>query len=181
MDLEEMKTSWESACSNARVRRGDYHFTDHDYTSYDRLTKRYRTFSRLSLVALVISFFNGMHSVTVFGNTPSWLWIAFMAFFMIVAIMDYWLYRSMQGINFNVMAVEEVLRKTMVLRKRHIQFIFILMPLAIFIVVYFAICNRDNMAMVYGIVAGFIIGLTVGIMKLLDFLRDYRNIKNSLE
>lgn len=180
MDLEEMKASWESACSNAKDMKdiGNQELCE---TSHDRLARRYRNFFRLSLVAMFISFINGIHSVSLFGNTPSWLWIAFMAFFMIAAIMDYWLYRSMQGINFNNMTVEEVLHSTMYLRKRHIQFIFILMPLAIFIVVYFAICNKDNAAMAYGIAAGFIIGLTAGIMKLLDFLSDYRNIKNSLE
>ena len=74
------------------------------------------------------------------------------------------------------MKVEEVLRLTMRYRKRHLQFMLILMPMAVALLIGMGIYLRSDRSVIYGMIAGALIGLAIGIRYLIEFMRDYRRV-----
>ena len=107
---------------------------------------------------------------------PAWLVLCFEAYFLLASTMDYWLYRRIRDIDCSVMKVEEVLRLTMRYRKRHLQFMLILMPMAVALLIGMGIYLRSDRSVIYGMIAGALIGLAIGIRYLIEFMRDYRRV-----
>lgn len=89
--------------------------------------------------------------------------------------MDRWLYLGIRQIDVLTMTVSEVVEKALYYRKWHIRFIFILLPLALGCLGLLAYVV-DDFYMRLGMVAGFLVGVALGIRQLLNFLADYRAI-----
>ncbi|MDE7349969.1 MAG: hypothetical protein K2N25_02790 [Muribaculaceae bacterium] len=146
-------------------------------TALQNLAERYRRFSNLALVLILLSFswifnpdmFPGHHGLRITVG------VSFAVYALIASIMDRWLYKGIQSIDIVVMPVSEVVRKALFYRKRHLQFIVVLLPIVLAIIAVMA-WSMDNLYFRLGIVVGFIAGVAIGVRQLLAFLADYRAI-----
>lgn len=141
-------------------------------TALQSLAKRYRTFSYLSLLSL--AFVPSFYHIPERGNLL--LAIIYSAILCIGSAMDHWLYLGIKQIDCATMSVAEVSRRAMLYRKRHLQFVAILLPagfLFLGLMIYF--CNDSFLAS--GAIVGGLIGGTIGFRQLLNFLSDYKEMK----
>ncbi|MDE6786690.1 MAG: hypothetical protein K2J46_06600, partial [Muribaculaceae bacterium] len=83
--------------------------------------------------------------------------------------------RSIDVVN---MPVSEVIRKALFYRKRHLQFIAILLP-SVLAIIGFIAWSMDNFYFRLGILIGFIAGTALGLRQLFAFLADYRAITSN--
>ncbi len=145
-------------------------------TALQSLAQRYRWFSNMGLLFLVIVPFN-LFNLHLFPDlkmrTVLIFWFA--GFFLICSVMDRWLYHGIKQIDVLTMSVSEVIEKALYYRKWHIRFIFILLPLALGCLGLMAYAI-DDLYVRLGMVAGFLVGVAMGIRQLLNFLADYRAI-----
>ena len=72
------------------------------------------------------------------------------------------------------MSVTEVMRRILNCRKIHLRWVVIVLPIVIFWCAALAYVMQANIYFVYGICAGGIVGLVIGVHVLLRFLHDYR-------
>lgn len=145
-------------------------------TALQNLAQRYRWFSNMALVFLLIVPINFMN-LHLFPDLKGRMIIViwFCCVFMICSVMDRWLYHGIKQIDVVTMPVVDVVEKAQHYRKWHIRFIFMLLPLALgclALLAYFI----DDLYIRLGMLAGFLVGVALGIRQLLNFLADYRAI-----
>lgn len=179
MEIENLKSDWRNASEAINPDNGSgRRFSPGCKTSLDRLMLRYKGFAAMSATMTVLTgvllIIASAESIEI--PVPLWLWICFEAYFLTAAVMDYWLAYRIGAIDCTVMTVDDVLRKTMYCRKKHLQFIVILLPMALALFAGMIYSFNADMAIIYGMIAGFLIGLGIGLKKLSDFLKDYRRI-----
>ena len=146
-------------------------------TALENLAERYRRFSNLALILILLSF-SWIFNPDMFPGNQGLriaVGVSFAVYALIASIMDRWLYKGIQSIDIVVMPVSEVVRKALFYRKRHLQFIVILLPVVLSIIAVMA-WSMDNLYFRLGIVVGFIAGVAIGVRQLLAFLADYRDI-----
>lgn len=179
MDIDSLKQDWRKAgeemdCRDNGIGAG---FNARRQTSLDRLARRYRIFS---LVAFLFAGNPALYMLSTSsrlgGTVPMWLVLCMEAFFLGASCLDYWLYRGVRSIDTGRMTVEEVIRKSMFYRKRHLQFILVLLPLALAMIAGLAYCFKADRYMIFAITGGFLFGVALGVRALLEFLHDYRDI-----
>ncbi len=107
--------------------------------------------------------------------------IAFGVYFLVCSVMVYWLYRGISSIDVVDMSISEVVSRALFYRKRHLQFILILIPMAVVILTFVAWQVIDNEYMLIGMAFGAIAGLAIGTRMLLSFMADYRTITSDLK
>lgn len=149
--------------------------SDRRTTALSQLAQRYKRFSILSLIMVAVI---PLMLVSNLGgeNFPWWIVAGFALYFLTAMVMDYWLYMGVSSIDCLTMDVESVIRKAWFYRKRHFQFMIVLLPMALMLVGAMAWWFSADRAVLYGIAFGFILGLAIGLRKLMDFLADYRRI-----
>lgn len=152
---------------------------DRRQTALQNLARRYQRFSN---IALVMIFWSLLIFYTEVYPEPTRLYtsIALGSYFLIVSIMDYWLYRGVRSINLVEMDMRSVMVKAAFYRKRHLQFVAILLPLAIGLVIFIFWQFTGQQYMIAGIAFGLIIGLAIGSRQLMKFMADYRAIMRNL-
>ena len=101
--------------------------------------------------------------------------VAFALYALTASVMDCWLYNGIRSIDVVTMPVAEVIRKAMFYKKRHMQFIAVLLPFVLAIIGVIA-WKGDNIYFRLGIIVGFIAGTAIGVFQLMNFLSDYRAI-----
>ncbi len=145
-------------------------------TALQSLAQRYRWFSNMGLLFLIIFPFN-LLNLHLFPDLKirMVLIVWFACFFLICSVMDRWLYHGIKQIDVLTMSVSEVIEKALYYRKWHIRFIFILLPLALGCLGLMAYAI-DDLYVRLGMLAGFLVGVAMGIRQLLNFLADYRAI-----
>ena len=176
MDFNEFQENWHKA-GEALNLRSDNGFNLNRKTSLDRLATRYRMFSLSALLAaggLTLFFSLVMRHSGI--SLPLWLIISFEAYFLMASLMDYWLYQGVRSIDCSTMTVDMVLSKTMFYRKRHLQFTMLLVPIALANIILLGLCLHADTIILYGMIAGFLFGVTMGIRALMDFMKDYHKI-----
>lgn len=144
-------------------------------TALQNLARRYRIFSNISL-SMIFCSVAMTNSPLVDTETRIWLTIAFALYFLTASVMDRWLYRGISSIDCATMSVNSVVGKALFYRKRHFQFMAVLLPTALCLVGILAWVLTDDVYMLLSIAAGFIVGLAIGIRQLIDFMSDYRRI-----
>ncbi len=145
-------------------------------TALQNLAQRYRWFSNMALVFLLIIPLN-LLNLHIFPDLKCRMLILiwFGCFFIISSAMDRWLYHGIKEIDVLTMSVSEVVEKALYYRKWHIRFIFILLPMALGCLGLMAYVI-DDLYVRLGMLAGFLVGVVVGIRQLLNFLADYRAV-----
>lgn len=148
------------------------------HTALDRLKQRYQRFAMVGIMMVIVF---GIMTMTgrferIFVTENIWFMITWMAYFATAAIMDTWLYYGLSKINLTTMSVSEVSRLALYYRKRHIQFIFVLLPWALAVVGWFISIAIDDKYLVCGIISGMLVGLCIGARALMGFLKEYREL-----
>lgn len=144
-------------------------------TALQRLADRYRRFSNIALIMLLcipIAFRSQIYPAE--SRLP--LSIMFGVYFLLCSGIDRWLYHGISHIDCATMPVATVSELALFYRRRHLQSIILLVPLAIFNVGMMVYYLTDDEWMIAAISAGVIIGLALGIRALLRFMNDYRDI-----
>lgn len=144
-------------------------------TALQGLAKRYRWFSNMALIML-IWFPLMMTNRLLPDDTRLYFCIAFAAYFLICSVMDRWLYLGISRIDCATMPVSEVSRLALFYRKRHLQFILILIPLMVALIGALIHTLVDDIYFVVGAVFGGIVGLAIGIRQFMEFMSDYRKV-----
>lgn len=146
-------------------------------SALQNLAQRYQTFWRLEIVALCLcvpAIFQVMsQEFSMKGSI--WLTIGFAVMFILSSVMDRWLYNRIGELDLTAMTVTEVARKAALYRKRHLQFVAILLPIAIILLCAMASMS-GNVYLISGMATGGVIGFALGIGQLMKFLRDYRSL-----
>lgn len=174
---ENIKNCWCNACfRNTSPENSD----NRKQTALQSLARRYRWFSNYGLILLfcmplvLINLFWG-HD---YGQ--EWMRISVVIFSMVYcatcSIMDRWLYNGICSIDVYGMSVSEVCRLALYYRKRHLQFVVILIPMAVILLGSIAWVLSENIFSIYGVICGALIGLILGTRQLHAFLNSYRSL-----
>lgn len=145
-------------------------------TALQRLARRYRRFSTMAFVFSVCMptmMFNRFYE----GDVRIALTCYATLCFLLCGFIDFRLYRGVSSIDCATMPVAEVLRRAVLYRKRHLQSIVLLFPLAILLIggmIYFN--GIDDRYFIIGLFCGAAVGIAIGLRELLAFLSDYKEI-----
>lgn len=145
-------------------------------SALQRLAARYRMFSIIGAVCTVtMPWLLSRPEMIPDSPLKMWMLIFFALYFLTCFAMDMWLYHGISGIDTATMSVSEVISRALFYKKRHLQFVLILLPWA-FVIVGCLIYSAGVDAAIYGMIAGGSFGLIIGINQLRRFLSDYRDI-----
>lgn len=179
MTPEEMKTAWESTSTRLNNLENNYYQMMQSAregkkkTALESLITQYKSFSVVALICTVLSVPYAMLPV-INERLRLPLAILMAVYFATASLMDYWLYLKMSGIDIFEMGVGRVAELARLYRKRHHQFMMVLIPYAIVMVGFIAYAISDQQAAIYGIIIGAIIGLAIGIRFYLKFMNNYK-------
>lgn len=178
---DDIKKTWQStrvniASSNASL---DNIMEGKRKTALESLARRYRWFSNIAIlfagvIPLNLLNFNLFPDSKLRIVTVIW----FCCFFMISSVMDRWLYNGIKQIDIVTMSVSEVIVKAIYYRKWHIRFIIILLPLALVCLGLMAFMINDVYVRL-GMLCGFILGVSIGVRHLMNFLADYKALTST--
>lgn len=175
---EDIRKDWQDANVSIPEKSDSYDaiINGRRKTALQNLAQRYRWFSNMALVFLLLVPFN-LLNLHLFPDLKGRMIIViwFCSFFIICSVMDRWLYHGIKQIDVLTMSVSEVVEKALYYRKWHIRFIFILLPMALGCLGLLAY-SIDDFYVRIGMVTGFLVGVAMGIRQLLNFLADYRAI-----
>lgn len=147
-------------------------------TALQQLADRYKMFSNIALPMVLIIPFSAYRIVM--NEAPTGIKLGWMALAMIYfgmcSVMDRWLYKGISGIDCAAMTVSEVSNKAMYFRKKHLQFMVVLVPMAILIIGGLVYMTNLNVYFLYGVIAGGLIGLILGLRQFFNFMADYKTI-----
>lgn len=105
-----------------------------------------------------------------------WLGVAYAVYFLTAFSMDQWLYQGIGKIDPLKMSVSQVLKKSLFYRKRHLQFMAILIPMALGLLGFTGYVFSNDRYMLIGMIAGAIFGAIIGIIHFRRFMVEYRNL-----
>lgn len=146
-------------------------------TALDRLAARYKRFFILAFLFVPISFMLFNERIfSEFGDL-SFLKIYVVCVFFACGAIDLWLYHKIREIDIYSMSVSRVALLAAKARKIHLIAVMVLFPFAIG---YIAIMIRvfNDPYFFWGIITGGAIGLAIGTSQLLEFLADYRRLRD---
>lgn len=160
----------------------DFIVSGRQKTALQNLAARYRRFSVIGGIVILIGV-SYCFNDNIFPGDPLFRIIfgaAFALFGMVASLIDQWLYLGIRSIDVNTMSVKQVIDKALLYRKRHLQTVAVLFPSALALI-SFMVWKMHNLFFLSGAVAGFIVGLAIGLRQLLNFLADYRAITRDEE
>lgn len=185
MTPEELKDKWRrlnaSDAGNDAAQRRNSRPSFYDDRMIDNVTSGRVTSARERLMGRYRMMFAGvapagmMCSLPMARLLPWWGLVGVMVFFVIAAVMDYYLYRGVKGIDLSVDGVEEVAAKVRFYRRRHHLFQLLLIPYAVFVVSLYFIYLGGG-AVRWGLAVGVVVGLAIGLAVYLQMMRDYRQM-----
>lgn len=173
-----MKSAWRETATSLQT-ENDRLLTEfkngNPLTSLERLRNRYRRFAILGFTMLPLSCVFMLKSIfPIEGGI--WITLSFIVYFLTCGFMDTWLYRGLDTIDCLHMSVSEVIEKARYYRKKHLQFVVILIPMAIALLCGLAYFTGWEEHILLGMIIGGSIGFAIGLQQLFAFLRDYKNI-----
>lgn len=168
MEIDEVKSNWQSAKNNIRQDLGPH--SGKNKTALQRLGDKYCRFSIMSLIIMFI----GPNVLFNAGIRSVWFIAGYFILLGAASVIDRYLANSIRAIDPAHMSVTEVLERTMKCRRIHVRFVAIAAPFAIFWCAGAAYIMQANIYIFYGICTGGFVGLIVGINVLMNFLNDYR-------
>lgn len=179
IDIEEMRKAWYEMGRALGIQTlPDSHSQDlaRRKTALDRLRDRYLSFWVISLVMTVLGFLIFSRGVFVTNPLNFWLGVAYAGYFLIVSSMDFWLWKGLGQIDPLRLSVTETSAKSLFYRKRHLQFMAVLIPMAATLLCFTGYVFSSEMFFINGMIAGAIIGLIIGTVQLRRFMSGYRKL-----
>lgn len=147
-------------------------------TGLTRLANRYRRFAILSLICALSMPISWYRLSLESAVEPAWLLpLVFATFMLLCSSLDFWLFTRISRLDVLTMSVAEIVRRSTLLRKRHLQIAGILLPMAFGVLGLTAYMLRANEWHVYGMATGAAVGLVIGLSFLAAFMRDYKAVR----
>lgn len=180
MTPEEIKKTWAEAARKLYAptpEELEIMYIGRKETALEGLAQRYRRFSRLGLVMAIVSVFWMFSGIQ--PEIPSMKYviaILFVIYFATCSVIDNWLYRGVASINCFTMPVSEVIDRALYYRRKHLQSMILLIPFAIIVLGTLAYSFMSDIYTIYGIIAGFIAGVAIGLRQFHQFMAEYRTI-----
>lgn len=169
-----LRNSWrmtkDSLSENHRISE-QVNIDEKKKTCLQRLATRYKRFSLTALAFILISP-GWIINLRLFGDHTLVMLILWCAYFSIVSISDYWFYNGIKKLDIVSISVDELIRRLIFYRKRHLQFIILFLPFVIGMIVYMSMIVSDT-GFIFSIIIGAFIGLVLGSRCLIRFLSDY--------
>ena len=178
IDIEQMRKAWLAMGEGLGMKLPTDNNPDNlnkKKTALDRLRDKYRIFFTISLLMIFVSFM-------VFSRNPVgsplkfWLGVAYAAYFLTACCLDFWLWRGIGTINPLRMSVSEVAGKAMFYRHRHLQFMAVLLPMAIALMFFTGYVFSSEIYLLNGMAVGAFCGLVIGIIQFRRFMAEYRKL-----
>lgn len=179
-NLDKLRKAW-SETGEALPSDGNKHESQNlnkQKTALDNLRDRYRSFWIMGLCLAFGTFMIFWNKEELIGSNTKPLAISYSIYSLICFCFDFWLWRGVRTINPVTMDVSEVASRALFYHKRHLQFMCILLPLAVLLVGFTAYVFQSETYMVWGIVVGVIIGAILGIMQFRRFMASYRQLSD---
>ena len=178
LEIESLRSRWRTLSdridrleeSNRQLRLGRCE------SSRDRLRRHFRT-SIIVCAAMVVIYIPVTQSVF-----PLWLAVLLECFFAVMGVCSFFLYRKAGQLDFTRQTLAESLELVYSLKRSHtiVQAIGIVLciPLLALMFRYFA---QISMPMLYGGIAGMLVGLPIGIMRWRRQLAMLRELRSQIE
>lgn len=165
----------EKQCGQNREKEMNYNRK----TSLDSLADRYRRFAILGIAMTLCcsGLFNHVVPFGAYRFTP----YIMAAYFLLASVMDWYLMKGIKSIDVNTMSVNKVCSMVKHYKKRHHQFMIVLIPICITILTLFICAFASDRYMVGGVICGAILGLIVGLSQYNKFMSDYRTIEKGCD
>lgn len=180
-DIEQMREAWVEmgkALGMSSIPDNNPKDFQKKKTSLDHLRERYRNFWIFSLIMAFAGFLIFSTGRFIMSNLNLWLGIAYAVYFLTTSLMDYWLWKGLGTIDPLQMSVSEIAGKAMFYRKRHLQFMIILIPMAIALLCFTGYVFSSEMYFLNGMIAGAILGLILGTIQFRRFMSEYRKLSD---
>lgn len=180
MTQEEIKETWNEAARRLyRPSQDEFEmrYRRNKETALERLALKYKRFSRFALIMMAVCGLYLVPNHLFPGPLRIWVSLGFALYMGTCSCMDYWLYKGVSSIDCYTMTVSEVVRKAMYYRRKHLQFIAILLPWVLGLIVLLAYVTGFDRYVMYGIIAGGLIGAAIGYRKYLEFMDEYKQIE----
>lgn len=178
MTDEDIKRTWKEAAERIYCPTSEEFadmYREKKETALERLAARYRRFSRLGLLMIVMWVCIGLSPTLSIIGSMKWVFVGVSAlYFGFCSCMDYWLYKGVSSIDCFTMTVNRVAELARYYRKKHLQSILVLLPFAILLIGALAYCFRSETYMIWGIILGAIAGFVLGFRQLQEFLHEYK-------
>lgn len=175
--MEDLKKCW----CEARFRpTPDEQPDNRRKTALAKLASHYKNFSS---IAMILALCMPVWMWGMMRNDPSidlWLGLGIVTFGMLycltASIMDLWLSKGISRIDVATMPVAEVFRLAFYYRKKHFQFMAVLIPMAVIFIGALAWLLSGDIWVIYGMIAGGLVGLALGTREFRRFMSEYRDI-----
>ena len=172
---QELKNCWRNCRFNINGGNGNRRMT-----ALQQMIERYNRFSRVAFLMVLFSpayFFLLLRNNTTASLGQTMAMAAFLIiYFLLAGAMDRWLAHGLSAINLAEMSVAEVCRRAFFYRKRHFQFMAVLIPMCLILLGWLVWLFSGNDFFLYGLATGAVIGAAVGVTALRRFLREYRDL-----
>lgn len=145
-------------------------------TTLDRLRDKYRMFRTVALLMVFGSFMIFSRGWIIESRLSFRLGVAYAVYFLTCFVMDQWLYYGIGTIDPLRMSVSDVVEKSLFYKKRHLQFMVALIPMAVCLLGFTGYVFSAEKYMLAGMVAGAICGAAMGIVQFRRFMADYRKL-----
>lgn len=178
-DIEQLRKAWVEMGKALGMQPIPVTDTEHlgkKKTALERLRHKYLTFWIISLLMTFGGFLIFSNGIFVTTNLNQWLAVAYATYFFTAFCMDFWLWKGLGTIDPLQMSVSEIAQKSILYRKRHLQFMTILIPLAIALVSFMGYAFSSEKYFLNGMIVGCIIGIIIGTIQFRRFMAEYRNL-----
>lgn len=176
-NLEDVKKAWIAMGKSFGMQIPEYDHVslDNKKTALERLRNSYMRFFIAAAIFTVTSLFVFSRFQDILdNNNVEYLGFAYSAYFFIAFLMDFWIWNGIGTINPLTMSVSEVTEKSLFYRKRHLQFVAVLLPLAVSLMCFTGYVFSADKYFLMGIIFGAVLGLILGTIQLRRFMRNYR-------
>ena len=176
MTERKLKEAWRTTAGHLNPDPSDVYATVNlnGKTTLERLASRYRRFSILGIIAAVMVLLWSVNPVFDFMPYRTFIVCLGAGYMLLASLMDHKLYLDVKSIDPATMSVNAVIMRCLHCRKRHLQCMAVLIPLAIVFIGLMGYGMAREPYFLSGMAAGAIVGLAIGVRQLMNFMSDYR-------
>lgn len=139
-------------------------------SAQERLVRRYRMFALIGLLMCPVV---GILYRNIMPLLPR---VMFAGFFLVASMMDFYLWKGVKSINCSTMGVATVAEKARFYRKMHHVFMAVLVVLMVPVLGTLVRAFAGDEYMIWGMVAGGVLGFAIGVRMYLNMMREYRTL-----
>lgn len=179
MTQEQIRETWQEAASRFYAPTPDEFeamYRRNKETALEQLARKYKRFSRLGLIMGIMCCCYMLPNMAFPEHLRIWITLSFCTYFLIASAMDYWLYKGVSAIDCFTMTVSDVAEKAMYYKRKHLQFIAMLLPMAFAVIGLIIYAGGGNKYLIAGVLFGALVGGCIGYRQYLDFMGEYKKL-----